>query len=905
MNLFGDLDLDDEMKNALNSEFVNNLMLGNLISTSNNNVNHSRDSPSSLPLPRIKVTLAESTLDIQLKSKVYIPDHPIDSNKQIEEQDTHHTLSLDDLDWNVCIDNWDKAINYDKYNKTNPTNYYMLLFPVPNYHLIHNMQHLVDDKCALLLDQNDPYLHIDYNTLTQPRKMTSVNDALSSIKQRFNGYMYQLNSVRQTMQYQLHHTDAAIKLYTVFYPLHYTKNDLRHYHRPPYTPKSGLIQFLPLKQRNHRKIQFAKDLLARDGRIILLEYSEEYPLLMQNKGMTSLMQNFTRTTDDVVNKPYGSMHNLEENEVSPLFGFGNIENNECITLLVNNLFRAPLVQHEPSKTDFLFIHYTYKQQSKYYIRSLPHIFIAGQQLPADVIQPPQSRKHLLMLKNRVKQAAFRLVQKHPKRVLHIDSLKHMLPGYSDSHLKSKLRDFMVLCKHKKNQFWGLKQGIIVPDDVDSLCTPEQVCLHHAMLAGEQRLRDLGFNSIKDDENDFNMELEEQVAGWILTRNFMNAVQGKCMLQLYGQGDPTGCGLGTSYIKTSSKDVFLRENETMDDRMKELSNRPKNAQKFTLAEQQNIYNTEINKIFNKQMEDLRNVEVQDVLDTTADSNDQQQDQQPDPMDVSDMSIVRNTKTLVITRKWNNNGEEEERQEIVRDPQVINQYLALKQQQQQQSTQADVASTEGQKTRKCRACGSTTHIKTSKYCPMNKNHGEHLEKERTKKRKQSSAMAKPHPHARKTLNEKLNNAFEKIIIQMTSNPECFIFNYPVTDDIAPNYSTEIREPMDFGTILHKCQMHKYVDKEHFMNDVDLIRKNCMQYNGEQALVSIQATKFVGIVEKKVKMSKKIPELEGLLGTEQNENTSNAQSITLGQSVTAASESSSDLEDLEALLNKDELV
>ena len=893
MNLFGDVnDLDEEMQTALKSDFVNNLLMGGIMGTGPKEEKYISDEEIE-ELPKFKVYRGESTLDLQLRTKAYVPVAPIAVEKEGKE-DIHHTLTLDDLDWNVCIDQWDKAINYDKYNKSTPTNYYMLLFPVPNYHLIHNMQHKIEntDKCALLLDQNDPYLHIDYSTLTQPRKKLVIEDALSSIKQKFNGYMYQLNSVRQTMQYQLNHSDIAKKLYPVFYPLHYTKFDLRHYHRPPYHFKPNLIQFQPLKQ-SKKKIVFAKDVLLRDGKSILLEYSEEYPLLMQNTGMISLVQNFHRQLEDDENPvhQYGSLINLEENETSPLFGFGDVVKNEPITCIVNNLFRAPIVQHKPLVTDFLFIHYEHKQQSKYYLKELPDLFVVGQQLPASEIQPPQSRKHLLLMKSRVKQAAFRLIQKHPKRILHIESLQHMLPGYSESHLKSKLRDFMVPLKHKKHNYWTLKQGIVIPDELDELCTPEQHCLHHSMLAGEQRLRDLGFNSIRDDENDFNMELEEQVAGWIITRNFINAVQNKTMLQLYGQGDPTGCGLGFSFIKTTAKDVFLRENETMEDRMKELSNRPKNSQKFTIAEQQNIYHLEINKIFQKQMQDLKNTAIDDVSSQIMDTM--------PLMELDDHTSLQNearsTRSLVITRKYPN---DEERQEIVRDPQVINQYLQIRN---QVHTKPAPEEKSEAKIRKCRACGSTTHIKTSKLCPMNKNHLEHLEKERNKKRK-STGGKRLGPQQRLTCKQKLNQAFSKITVQFTNNVECYMFNHAVTDDIAPNYSAEVKQPMDFNTILKKCQDAFYNDKEEYLLDVQLIKTNCEQYNGMQSPFSLQAAKWVQLVEKKVQSSKKIPEIEALITMGKE-----IESVEPSQQTeqTPIQESSSDLEDLEALLNQDDMV
>ena len=63
-----------------------------------------------------------------------------------------------------------------------------------------------------------------------------------------------------------------------------------------------------------------------------------------------------------------------------------------------------------------------------------------------------------------------------------------------------------------------------------------------------------------------MDLEVKLAPWTVTRNFLHAVQGKCMLQLHGSGDPTAIGEGFSFIKTSMKDLFLRAGETMEERM---------------------------------------------------------------------------------------------------------------------------------------------------------------------------------------------------------------------------------------------------------------------------------------------------------------------------------------------------
>lgn len=42
----------------------------------------------------------------------------------------------------------------------------------------------------------------------------------------------------------------------------------------------------------------------------------------------------------------------------------------------------------------------------------------------------------------------------------------------------------------------------------------------------------------------------RAAPWNTTRAYIAAMKGKCLLQLTGLADPTGCGEGFSYIKVS-------------------------------------------------------------------------------------------------------------------------------------------------------------------------------------------------------------------------------------------------------------------------------------------------------------------------------------------------------------------
>lgn len=71
------------------------------------------------------------------------------------------------------------------------------------------------------------------------------------------------------------------------------------------------------------------------------------------------------------------------------------------------------------------------------------------------------------------------------------------------------------------------------------------------------------------------------------------------------------------------------------------------------------------------------------------------------------------------------------------------------------------------------------------------------------------------------EHVHRALEK------RDPQNF-FAWPVTDNIAPGYSTIISNPMDLSTMRQKIDDNEYVDLQEFMEDFKLMCENAMKYN-----------------------------------------------------------------------------
>ena len=403
---------------------------------------------------------------------------------------------------------------------------------------------------------------------------------------------------------------------------------MRYHHRPtikfPIAEQISFTKVKAIKRKKLREIDPAdlmrtpKDVSLKDSsKFVLVEYSEEYPVVMQNIGMASLINNYYRKRDDkdtyIPKLDIGGNVILEGVDVSPFFGFGDVKPGQTMQAFYNNLFRAPIFPQKVSKTDYLIIRQTYKGAVKYFVRDIPALFAVGQCYPAQEVHRPQARKVTQALKARLQVFGYRLMRSDPYRRLSYSKLRAHFHMYTDTQIRQKLKEFA--CYYKKGEntgWWKLKPGMLLPDEegIRKICTPEFVCLQHSTLVGAQRLKDAGygvedFKELEgDDDNESHLDLEVQLAPWTTTRNFLNAAYGKGMIQLFGPGDPTGCGEGFSFIRASMKEMFFPQGETEEARNAFTESRTKQTyHKYSIQEQQKMYRNEIERIWNNQVQSL--------------------------------------------------------------------------------------------------------------------------------------------------------------------------------------------------------------------------------------------------------------------------------------------------------------
>lgn len=481
------------------------------------------------------------------------------------------------------------------------------------------------------------------------------------------------------------------------------------------------------------------DLTTADtGTVIGMEYAEEYPQILSNFGMGSKLINYYRKEKEDDNSrpkaPLGETHVLGVEDRSPFWNFGFVAKGDFVPTLYNNMVRAPVFKHDTAQTDFLLVRSQGAgNHQKYFLRNINHLFAVGNTFPAIEVPAPHSRKVTNISKNRLKMIVFRAMNMNDESRVSVKDIAHHFPDQNDMQNRQRLKEFMEYQRHGEDQgYWKIKNTDIVPseDDIRSMITPEDVAILDSMQYGQQTLEDLAFlfsndgGSKKDDvkkeskkdksrdevtsdgekekitpkdksekdkpksklkdkdndkERDRDLEEEEELAPWNLTRNFVNANQTKAMLQLNGEGDPTGIGLGFSFFRSTQKSTFT----PLFAPVKE--NVPKNN---TAAYQQKLYENEVSRIWYAQrrsltVNQLEGHDLNTIYDEYKPANHNRAVKHKIAKD-KDIAIneeigTAENKALRITRRFRDeNGIVQRRVDTITDPRLIRAYIRRRKQ-----------------------------------------------------------------------------------------------------------------------------------------------------------------------------------------------------------------------------------
>ncbi|KAK6949171.1 hypothetical protein Daesc_009245 [Daldinia eschscholtzii] len=580
------------------------------------------------------------------------------------------------------------------------------------------------------LDYNDPYLLIDKDGgRERPSKRPKIEE---KTKRMANGQLrrdvlhhFNLSNddayealkanhkskVRATLSnLSVEHSLPALKL---TFPFYRTKVDARpwEYHRKKFEVEKVVKHAIgvrkPTKIRrkdtkgktNQEIFRTTKDLSLNDNSTaVLFEYCEEFPIMMSNFGMGSRVINYYRRKDrndeDKIPKlDIGEGHPLLPEDRSPFSIFGTVDPGETVPTLHNEMYRAPIFRHEPRPNDFILGYSTNAAEGpRFYLRKIDHVYTVGQTFPSLEVPGPHARKVTNTSKNRLKMIAYRMMKKKATQDVSLNEITPHVFEKPDPQNRQKMKEFLLYDRERKT--WVLPEGQTLMDEsaIRSMIKPEDACLIEAMQIGQQALANAGYDPKDRDEEDENVEepLVARMAPWELTKNFIDASAGKAMVALHGEGDPTGHGLGFSFIKTSMKGGYINAVQgplaTSADAI-ERERKANGGHSYNVKKQQDMYNAAIRQIWERQKSTLSDPTTHDdadVLDTANEDdrfNSRQPDMTPAPLDdgrsqfsrLSAASRSGRKKLKIVRRKQNEAGETTTETIILTNPTVIRSYL----------------------------------------------------------------------------------------------------------------------------------------------------------------------------------------------------------------------------------------
>ncbi|PIA33823.1 hypothetical protein AQUCO_04000116v1, partial [Aquilegia coerulea] len=321
------------------------------------------------------------------------------------------------------------------------------------------------------------------------------------------------------------------------------------------------------------------DLSLKDGHAFLMEYCEERPLLLGNVGMGARLCTYHKksASDDQTgllcngNSSLGNVLTLDPSDKSPFLG--NIRPGCSQSCLETNMYRAPIFPHKLSSTDYLLVR---SAKGKLSLRRIDRIDVE----PHIEVLSPGTKSLQTYVVNRLLAYIYREFSAIEKRGLvpciRADELSAQFPNLLEPFVRKRLKHCADLQRGQNGHLlWVMRRNIRIPleEELRRMVTPESVCAYESMQAALYRLKRLGINRLTattglssainklPDEAialaaASHIERELQITPWNLSSNFVACTnqdrENIEHLEITGVGDPSGRGLGFSYVRITPK-----------------------------------------------------------------------------------------------------------------------------------------------------------------------------------------------------------------------------------------------------------------------------------------------------------------------------------------------------------------
>lgn len=372
---------------------------------------------------------------------------------------------------------------------------------------------------------------------------------------------------REKKSIKLQHSTYALN--NVLMRRSLTELQYKHFHRPlahMFTQQMHTISnCVPLNTKKKRSrgldaMKHRSDLSAREGRIVLFEYTEEFPPALSDIGMASRIITYHRQEARVFHEeaPELAFLNAHEKEVdirnlvtdhmpiedgeyfyldksTDMPFLGDIQKGATMQAVHNNLFRAPIFRHPSEPSDFLLIrsvptgemtnlsrpraHASFPEDQQlrlksFFVRDIPAVYLVGQQEPEQAIPAPSSRAENEYVRLRLEQFSHFLFSMSKAQNGRAELKLSQILSYfqrTDTAARKVLRRFAHFDRAGEGT-WSFspdKERATLPTDseIRAMTTLDDACLFDCQQAVSFRLKALGIWPIQVETNNIHRNVK--------------------------------------------------------------------------------------------------------------------------------------------------------------------------------------------------------------------------------------------------------------------------------------------------------------------------------------------------------------------------------------------------------------
>lgn len=107
----------------------------------------------------------------------------------------------------------------------------------------------------------------------------------------------------------------------------------------------------------------------------------------------------------------------------------------------------------------------------------------------------------------------------------------------------------------------------------------------------------------------------------------------------------------------------------------------------------------------------------------------------------------------------------------------------------------------------------------------------------------------PPEKRNVIVKLTDTFTRILDELLAIPDSWPFHKPVSKVDYPHYFKIVTNPLDLGTIKGRIKRYIYSSSEALLRDIQLVRDNCIQFNGPDHVFSQTISNIYTIAAEKL--------------------------------------------------------